>query len=151
MNLAMHDHVRRRRERTCRVREPVGDCHPLSMIACTECRPRWHHKRSKVSARPRSSLRSTTRTLRTSHVVMHPPRRPRETVSITKEASTSTLWWVERECAAVVVVLLFTLSLSVLSPLTCTCTLSIWLKKKALHCVTIFSPSGLPFPRLEFK
>ena len=41
---------------------------------------------------------------------MHIPGRPRETVSITTEASTSTLW-IERECAAVVYVFLFILSL----------------------------------------
>ena len=27
---------------TCCVREPVGECHPLAVIACSGNRPRWH-------------------------------------------------------------------------------------------------------------
>ena len=115
------------------MRELVGDCHPLAMIAYSDRRPRWHNERrqAKVNVRPRSSPRSTKRTLRTSHVVMHIPGRPRETASITTEASTSTLW-IERENAAVEVALLFTLSLLVLGHLTCACAVSIWLKKNSL-------------------
>ena len=53
-------------ERTCCVREPVGECHSLAMIAYSENRPRWHNERrqAKVNIRPRSSPMSTTRTLR---------------------------------------------------------------------------------------
>ena len=55
-------------EWTCCVREPVGECHPLAMIAYSENRPRWHNERrqAKVNMRPRSSPRP-----RTSHVVVH--------------------------------------------------------------------------------
>ena len=76
------------------VRELVRECHPLAMFAYSENRPRWYDERRqpKVSVRPRSSSRSTSRTLQTSHVVMHIPGRPRETVRVGAETSQSTLW-----------------------------------------------------------
>ena len=45
-------------ERTCCVRELVGKCHPLAMIASSENGPRWHNewRQAKVTERPRSSL-----------------------------------------------------------------------------------------------
>ena len=59
------------------MREPVGECHPLAVIAYSENRPRWHNERrqAKVNVRPRSSPRSQT-----SHVVVltfHPGNRAR--------------------------------------------------------------------------
>ena len=78
------------------------------MIACSGNRSRWHNERrqAKVNIRPRSSTRP-----RTSHVVVHNSSGKlqashKKNVSIPTEASTSTLW-IERECAAVVVVFLF--------------------------------------------
>ena len=64
-------------ERSCCVRERVGECHTLAMIAYSESRPRWHNERrqAKVNVRPRSSPFSTTRTTRTSHGAMHIPGR----------------------------------------------------------------------------
>ena len=52
-------------ERTCCVREPVGECHPLAMIAYGENGPRWHNERrqAKVNVRPPSSPVSAVRTL----------------------------------------------------------------------------------------
>ena len=59
-----------------------------------------------MNVRLRSCPKATTRELRTGRVMMHVPGRTPETVSITTEASTSTLS-IERECAAVIVVFLF--------------------------------------------
>ena len=69
-------------ERTCCVREPAGECHPLAMVAYSENKLGWHNERrqAKVNVRPRPSPRSTTRTLWTSHGAIHIPARPRETV-----------------------------------------------------------------------
>ena len=49
---------------TCSVREPVGECYFLAMIAHGENKPRWHNERrqAKVNIRPRSSSISATRT-----------------------------------------------------------------------------------------
>ena len=91
---------------TCCVREPVGECHPLAMIAYSENRPKWHNERrqAKVNMRPRSSPRP-----RTSHVVVHSSSGKYQASHgkpWVSQASTSILW-IERGGAVVVVVFLF--------------------------------------------
>ena len=43
------------------MREPVGECHPLAVIACSENRPRWHMGEEAGSCDSQASFFSTAK------------------------------------------------------------------------------------------
>ena len=43
------------------MREPVGECHPLAVIACNENRPRWHMGEEAGSCDSKASFFSSAK------------------------------------------------------------------------------------------